>query len=617
MFSAGTTPSMEAMSSPTEAKQPENTPHSYAVETIHNPSQDALRTLALEHTPAVHQTAQGNLVKVAKNKARKAQWTYVIAPESDASKYSCKVMDRPLADALIGRQRAYIEEQGTLIAVDGFIGLGPRAVATQWLYTLEGANIAGMQSILSFPVADVLADTETFNPTFRVVYTPGCPATDMPGNQAIIVDLENYTTYILGPDYFGESKKGALRMLNHKVYQEGGLVLHAGAKSVMIDGRTVSMTIMGLSGTGKTTTTFSKQGDLTQPIQDDMVSLWPKGELSITENGCFAKTFGLNEASEPVIYRGTMSSDAWVENVYTDARGAFDFDKGMLSPEEVSRLRDVLLTTGAAAAKVDAYISGAVTADSVTSSTGAIQDGWDFIKWTENGRSIIPMSSIEDAADLHAISAVATMGILNRDEGIDAATPGIVRFSSPAQAAGFFMLGETTKTSAGGKETGKTRSPFTQPFFPLAHGLQAERFSTLAATMVNVDLWMMNTGYVAGDAQSVAKGEGMKVKIRHSSAMLEAMLKDEIVWTTDPDFGYQIVDIEAPQNAALVNAVGTAILNPRSHYAATGKADIYAAWVERMKEERRVFLTRFSVDPGIIEATINGPDRNQSGGTEV
>ena len=603
MFSTGSQP---IGSTPLGAATRSLSSHPYTVKTITDPSQDELRSLALQHTPCVLSTAQGNVLKVAKNKARKAKWTYVIADEEQANTYSCGIIDRARADALIRRQKTYIEEQGTLIEVRGFLGLGPRAVATQWLYTLEGANIAGMQSVLSFPVDDVLGPNDDFEPTFRVVYTPGCPATGLPGGQAILVDLDSYTTYILGADYFGESKKGALRMLNHLVYEQGGLVLHAGAKSVEIDGKKVSMTIMGLSGTGKTTTTFSKQGDVTQPIQDDMVSLWPEGELSITENGCFAKTFGLTEDAEPVIYRGTMSSDAWVENVYTDSTGRFDFFKGILTPEEVELKRDILIQTGADEDKVDAFIAGTVVLDEVMASDGVIQDGWDFVKWTENGRSIIPMSSVEDAADLHRISAVATMGILNRDEGLDAATPGIVQFASPEQAAGYFMLGETSKTSAAGKETGKTRSPFTQPFFPLAHGLQAKRFSELAATMPNVGLWMMNTGFVAGDGSSVKNGIGYKVKIRHSSAMLEAMLKDEIVWTTDPDFGYRIVDVDAPANAALVEAVGIPILNPRRHFDSAGNLVAYNSWVQRMKEERRAFLDGYQVDEAIVAAVLNG-----------
>ena len=88
--------------------------HPYKVDTITNPTQDELRSLALEHTPAVTQTAQGNLVKVAKNKARKAQWTYVIAPEQDADKYSCKTIDRERADAIKVFMRERVPACGVL-----------------------------------------------------------------------------------------------------------------------------------------------------------------------------------------------------------------------------------------------------------------------------------------------------------------------------------------------------------------------------------------------------------------------------------------------------------------------------------------------------------------------
>ena len=83
------------------------------------------------------------------------------------------------------------------------------------------------------------------------------------------------------------------------------------------------------------------------------------------------------------------------------------------------------------------------------------------------------------------------------------------------------------------------------------------------------------------------------------------MLKDEIVWTTDPDFGYEIVDVEAAENAALVEAVGIAILNPKRHYTSGGNGDVYDAWVARMKEERHAFLSKYEVDPAIIAATVN------------
>ena len=199
----------------------------YPVDYITNPDQETLRALTLAHTPLVQQSAVGNLNKVSRNKNRVAQYTYVIASDADKGRYSQKTIDPEKAADLIARQTSYILEKGELIEVQGFLGLGPRAVAVQWLYTAEGANIAGMQSILAFPVEDVLPEGEAFRPMFRVVYTPDLRLDDMPGRQAILVDMASYTTHIIGPDYFGESKKAALRMLNEYCYRQGGLVLHA------------------------------------------------------------------------------------------------------------------------------------------------------------------------------------------------------------------------------------------------------------------------------------------------------------------------------------------------------------------------------------------------------
>ena len=579
-------------------------PRPFDVEYIENPTQPELRELAIAHTPCVQQTSVGSINKVTRNKARMAKYTYIIDTED---RWSHQIIDPDKARGLIERQAKYIADKGKLIAIDGYSGLGSGAFGTTWLYTPEGANIAGMQQILAFPRSAAETDeqlVQPFQPTFRLFYTPDLMFDDMPGRQAIIVDMENWTTYVIGADYFGESKKGILRMLNHYVYQKGGLVLHAGAKAVTsTSGGKVTMTIMGLSGTGKTTTTFSKQGDLTEPIQDDMVALWPHGALSITENGCFAKTDGLSLETEPVLFTATTGSEAWIENVFLEADGSFHFTKGVLSVEDVTRLRDILIATGANAENVDKYIAGGVNVDDVVDSHGIPADGWDFVVWTQNGRSIVPMSSIPDAADLHNIPQVKSMGILNRDEGYDAAMPGIVRFTSPEQAAGYFMLGETSKTSAAGKDRGKTRSPFTQPFFPAKHGLQAKRFAELAATMPGVTMWLMNTGYIGGEANDAKENKALNIKIRHSSAMLEALLSEKIKWKKDPDFGYEIVDVEAPENAALVGAVPAEILDPRRFFDGRGRHEDYKQWVSHMKEARTEFLKKFDVADAIITAT--------------
>jgi phosphoenolpyruvate carboxykinase (ATP) len=577
----------------------------FEVTYITNPAQDKLRELALKHTPAVMKTAYGNLNKITFNKARKAQYTYIVATESEAGRYSGKTIDPESAACLIESVRKYVEEQGTLIEVQGYEGLGPRAVGVQWLYTPDITNVAAMQQILAFPREMVETEEQLarpFEPVFRLVMVPGMEAEGMPGGQAMVVDLENWTTYVIGADYFGESKKGALRMLNEYTYRRGGLTLHAGAKAVTIGGKTVTMAILGLSGTGKTTTTFSKQGELTQPIQDDMVTLWPGGEISITENGCFAKTYGLTEEAEPVIYAGTVDPASWTENIYVNPDGTFDFSKQRLTVEEVERYRDILVATKAPAGNVGKFVRGEVGIDEVVDSYDIPADGWDFLVWTQNGRSIIPMKAIKNAADLYSIPPLKYMGILNRDEGPDAAYPGIIRFASPEQAGGYFMLGETTKTSAAGKERGRTRSPFTQPFFPQQNGLQPKRFAELVATMPGVVCWAMNTGWVGGDALDVKAGKALKVKIRHSSAMLEAMLSGTITWKRDPDFGYEIVDVDDPANAPLLAKVPAEILNPVLFFSKAGRMDEYRAWVEKMLRERREFLEKYDVDPVIVRA---------------
>jgi phosphoenolpyruvate carboxykinase (ATP) len=576
------------------------------IKLIENPSQTELRELALKHTPNILKTDFGGMNKVSsRNKNRVAKRTYIIASEDKAKTYAGQTIDPARAKQLIDAQSAYIAEKGELIQIDGYLGIGPRAVGVRWLYSVEGANIAAMQQVLAFSrqaVEGDLAQKRPFEPSFSIVYTPGCKAEGMPGEQAVLVDMEKYVTYVIGPDYFGESKKGALRMLNDLNYQRGGLVLHAGAKVVSVGGRQMTFAVMGESGTGKTTTSFARHGEDTQPLQDDMVTIWPGGEISVTENGCFAKTHDLTPESEPIIYNGSTRSEAWLENVYQDAQGKVNFSKGVLSAEEVKALREEFIATGFNQQHIDDYIAGKVKSSEVVDELGMAKDGWDFIVWTQNGRVIFPMSVVPNAADPLALPKVESLGILNRDEGADAAVPGIIHFVSPEQAAGYFMLGETSKTSAAGKDRGRMRSPFTQPFFPRPVGLQAGRFNELVATMPGVKLWMMNTGYVGGDQTDVDNGKALKVKIRHSTAMLNALLRGTAKWTVDPDFGYEVIDVNAPENAELLKEVPAEILQPRIFFEKNNRLDEYKTWVTTMKKERLEFLQKNNVNPEIIAA---------------
>src|SRR5258708_30642491 len=180
------------------------------------------------------------------------------------------------------------------------------------------ANIAGMQDILYYPATQ--AELAAFQPAVTVIYTPNLPAAGYPDERLIAVDLENYVTRVFNSDYFGESKKGGLRMWNQIVYDRGGLALHAGCKVIPVGAQNRVGLIIGLSGTGKTTMTFTKQNN-SSPVQDDFVALMPRGKVYATENGCFAKTFGLNPNDEPTIHGAVTTHYAYLENVSQDEAG--------------------------------------------------------------------------------------------------------------------------------------------------------------------------------------------------------------------------------------------------------------------------------------------------------
>jgi hypothetical protein len=90
-----------------------------------NLDQGALRELSLAHTPAISKTAVGNLCKVARNKARKAAFTFIIS-EGPAEDYSHKLISKAEAQPLIDAQRAYIQAKGELLELQAYAYGNPR-----------------------------------------------------------------------------------------------------------------------------------------------------------------------------------------------------------------------------------------------------------------------------------------------------------------------------------------------------------------------------------------------------------------------------------------------------------------------------------------------------------
>jgi phosphoenolpyruvate carboxykinase (ATP) len=497
-----------------------------------NPSFEELRQL-IAAMPNARLTVYDNYNVQTRVDARSKASTYVVTDTPEQCSGQCIASDegRRIADL----QDAYIRDQAMLV-IDGYIGNDPAHRVPARLYIEErNANIAAMQQALYFTADDAGAE---FEPRLMVIYTPNLPAPGYPNDRLIAVDLAAGITRVLNSDYFGESKKGGLRMWNSLTYARGGLSLHAGCKVIPTSRGEQSLLIVGLSGTGKTTTTFTRQNN-SQPVQDDFVALYPGGHVVATENGCFAKTFALDPKDEPAIYGAVTKRDAYLENVSQNERGEVDF--------------------------------------------------FDT-SYTQNGRAVFRMEALGIARDAREITRVNQLLILNRNENI---IPAVARLNRE-QAAAYFMLGETQGTSAGGKEEmGKfLRVPGTNPFFPLLHELQGNRFLELLDD-AGFDVFLLNTGRIGGPPTDE---RSKKVTIPYSSAVVKAIAEGTITFERDPDFGYEVA-------AALPGIDDVEVLQPRRLYERQGRQEEYAALVQRFKQERRDFLTTFGgLRPEILAA---------------
>src|SRR3954452_11385755 len=276
-----------------------------AASVLENPSADELKELAAQ-MPNAQRTRHGNVNVQTAVVSRSKGSTYIVTDEPDGQNQS---ITREEGRKWAALQDEYIADQ-EMVVIDGYIGNNPEFRTPARLYIeVANANIAGMQQQLYFS-----PDGEEIEPELTVIYTPNLKAEGYPDDRLIAVDLEQGVTRVFNSDYFGESKKGGLRMWNKLVYDRGGIPLHAGCKIIPTErGKRVGL-IVGLSGTGNTTTTFTRQnGSL--PVQDDFVAWMPSGQVYATENGCFAKTFGLNPEDEPTIYGAVTQPDSYLENV--------------------------------------------------------------------------------------------------------------------------------------------------------------------------------------------------------------------------------------------------------------------------------------------------------------
>jgi phosphoenolpyruvate carboxykinase (ATP) len=289
--------------------------------------------------------------------------------------------------------------------------------------------------------------------------------------RAILVDAVNRVTFVLGTDYFGEVKKGHLRMamyqekLKYKDGKGGGLGVHAGGKVIkaMNEGsgklEVNGALFFGLSGTGKTTLSVhhfwldEEKGETVVIRQDDFFVLGAGGAAYGTEDNAYIKTEGLEGEDQPLLYAGATAPSAILENVYVD-------------PET----REV---------------------DFFNYDHPFVPGGKCY-----NGRGIVVRRELDYTDDLVDLDSVDMIFFITRRETI---VPPVARLSTE-QAAAFFMLGESILTSAADptKAGQSVREVGTNPFIVGSKGEEGNIFYEILKNNPGIECFLLNTGGFGG-----------------------------------------------------------------------------------------------------------------------
>ena len=322
---------------------------------------------------------------------------------------------------------------------------------------------------------------ESFRPDFTIVHAPefkAIPERDGTRSEVFIcVSFAEKILLIGGTRYAGEMKKSVFSVLNYLYPKRGVLSMHASATA---GANGDSAVIFGLSGTGKTTLATDPQRSM---IGDDEIG-WSESGIFNIEGGSYAKTIRLSKKDEPLIYRAATRFDSILENV-------------VVNP--VTRYPD-----------------------------------WNDGSKTENTRVAYPLAHLPNAERRGIGRHPRSIVFLSADAfGV---LPPIARLNRE-QAMYYFLSGYTAKVA--GTERGITEpvatfsACFGAPFLPLPPA----RYAAMLAEKIDrhqPSVWMINTGWTGGPY-----GEGTRIAIPHTRAMLNAALAeelDQVEYREDPVF---------------------------------------------------------------------------------
>ncbi len=320
-------------------------------------------------------------------------------------------------------------------------------------------------------------------------------------DRQVLVFPEIGITYILGTDYYGEDKKGFLRMAMWEAKQRGMLGLHAGSKILRArsrksgDLKRYSMLIFGLTATGKTTHTchdhgLHGKGEGIEIVQDDVVFLRPNGQAYGPETGFYLKTEGVDPGILPLIYEAVTKPRAIFENVLVDYRGNVSFGDQTL-----------------------------------TGNGRGIMQREDFKEHCSESMDIPPLNELD---------GMIILFVTRRNTVV----PPVSKLT-PEQAAAAFMLGESIETS-GSDPTKAGQSVRVVGMNPFIVGDFSQEgnfvYDFAKRHQDKLQLYLFNTGgvgeiaKVTSDGRRIIHQEAEDIGIPESAAIIRAIARGEINW---------------------------------------------------------------------------------------
>ncbi len=435
-----------------------------------------------------------NFVSSVKNRSAGAT-VYLGSPEVELKKLSeqQKHIIRNLPTTL-GKLHEYLKHT-PIIRLKRFMGQNRHFVPQCKLYV----SLQRRESIrLTYYFAISLFEKAPgAGPDLSLVYVPEWLET----SRQILVFPWAGVTYVLGTDYYGEVKKGFLRMAMWQAKQQNKLGLHAGTKMLIARDRHAKlrrygMMLFGLTATGKTTHSchdhgLTRKGESARVLQDDVVFLCKDGTAYGTERGFYVKTEGLDPESQPALFRGCTDSNTLWENVMVDYEGNVHFDDDCM--------------TGNARAMVRRDDLGR--------------------KWIAPGIDLPPVSELDGLI----------IAFITRHNTV---VP-IASKLTPEQAGGAFMLGESVESTGGDprKAGHPVRVVGTNPFII---GDEAEEgnwfYQFVKANEHKVQCYLLNTGGIGEireegeDGIPLIKQGVTRVQIPEMAAIIRGIAQGTIEW---------------------------------------------------------------------------------------